>query len=153
MSDVLSSVSQRDLQRVFRAFDFFWGHYLKRNPDKAKDIQDPSNAEVRKMLLNRTITLSIGLVYYLRLDTDLRSDLNNALLSLCQLSVKKTLEEEMTLYFDHIKLERGIALTNALMENVFAIIVCLQLRTPLIMIGPPGSSKTLKTSLLTPTFA
>ncbi len=28
-------------------------------------------------------------------------------------------------------------------ENVFAIIVCIQLRTPLIIVGPPGSSKTL----------
>ena len=30
-----------------------------------------------------------------------------------------------------------------LQENVFAIIVCIQLRTPLIIVGPPGSSKTL----------
>lgn len=28
-------------------------------------------------------------------------------------------------------------------ENVFAITVCIQLRMPLIIIGPPGSSKTL----------
>ena len=28
-------------------------------------------------------------------------------------------------------------------ENVFAIIACIQLRTPLIIVGPPGSSKTL----------
>lgn len=28
-------------------------------------------------------------------------------------------------------------------ENLFAIVVCVQLRMPLIIIGPPGSSKTL----------
>lgn len=28
-------------------------------------------------------------------------------------------------------------------ENLFAIIVCTQLRMPLIIVGPPGSSKTL----------
>ena len=28
-------------------------------------------------------------------------------------------------------------------ENIFAIIVCMQMRVPLIIVGPPGSSKTL----------
>ena len=46
-------------------------------------------------------------------------------------------------YARHIKLPPGIALNAALKENLFAIAVTMQCNIPLIINGPPGSSKTL----------
>jgi hypothetical protein len=37
----------------------------------------------------------------------------------------------------------GLPFPVWLQENVFAIIACIQLKMPLIIVGPPGSSKTL----------
>ena len=42
-----------------------------------------------------------------------------------------------------MELPTGIARTQALKENLFATIVCTVTRTPLIIVGAPGSSKTL----------
>jgi hypothetical protein len=37
----------------------------------------------------------------------------------------------------------GVTRNPALKENVFAIIVCIQTHIPVIIVGPPGSTKTL----------
>ncbi|KAH3760870.1 AAA+ ATPase [Pelomyxa schiedti] len=41
------------------------------------------------------------------------------------------------------ELPLGIAKTNAFMENLFCTVVCLDAKIPLIIVGPPGCSKTL----------
>ena len=39
--------------------------------------------------------------------------------------------------------ERNIARNTALSENVFLMVVCIELRIPLFVVGKPGSSKSL----------
>ena len=46
-----------------------------------------------------------------------------------------------------VELPTGIARTRALKENLFATIVCTVTHTPLIIVGAPGSSKTLSFNL------
>ena len=46
-----------------------------------------------------------------------------------------------------VKLPHGIAKTEALKENLFCIIACCCARVPLIIVGEPGSSKTLSFNL------
>ena len=46
-----------------------------------------------------------------------------------------------------MELPVGIAKTQALKENIFATIVCTVTHTPLIIVGAPGSSKTLSFNL------
>jgi len=50
-------------------------------------------------------------------------------------------------YINQIELPTGISKTRALKENLFATIVCSVTRTPLIIVGAPGSSKTLSFNL------
>ena len=40
-------------------------------------------------------------------------------------------------------MERNIARNTALSENVFMMVVCIELRIPLFVVGKPGSSKSL----------
>ena len=42
-----------------------------------------------------------------------------------------------------LKLGRNIARNTALSENVFMMLVCIELRIPLFVVGKPGSSKSL----------
>ena len=53
----------------------------------------------------------------------------------------------MNFYIDNLNLPAGIAKTEALKENLFATIICTVTNTPLIIVGAPGSSKTLSFNL------
>ena len=54
---------------------------------------------------------------------------------------------EVDWYMHQVELPTGIARTRALKENLFATIVCTVTHTPLIIVGAPGSSKTLSFNL------
>ena len=56
--------------------------------------------------------------------------------------------DELDWYIKHVELPTGIAKTQALKENLFATIVCIVTHTPLIIVGAPGSSKTLSFNLV-----
>ena len=53
----------------------------------------------------------------------------------------------MNFYINKLSLPAGIAKTEALKENLFATIICTATNTPLIIVGAPGSSKTLSFNL------
>ena len=51
--------------------------------------------------------------------------------------------------FEHSEKEiKNIAKNAALLENVFMMIVCIDLRIPLFIVGKPGSSKSLAKSIV-----
>ena len=54
---------------------------------------------------------------------------------------------QMDFYINNLSLPVGIAKTEALKENLFATIICTVTNTPLIIVGAPGSSKTLSFNL------
>ncbi len=49
---------------------------------------------------------------------------------------------------DQVALQKNIARNSALLENVFMIIICIELRIPLFIVGKPGSSKSLAKSIV-----
>ena len=51
-------------------------------------------------------------------------------------------------YIKRMVTEPGIALNEALRENIFALIVCISNKIPVLLCGTPGCSKTLSISLL-----
>jgi len=55
--------------------------------------------------------------------------------------------DELEWYIKQVELPTGIARTQALQENLFATIICTVTHTPLIIVGAPGSSKTLSFNL------
>ena len=135
-----SCASQRDIQRVFTFFEWLYRMYMMYKP--AKNVH--CNYSFRAVLV------SLGLVYYLRLDTKYRSKYKRILdhkASAERESFSKTFNEELNWYIDHIDLPDGIAKTQTLKENLFATIVCTMTHTPLIIVGQPGTSKTLSFNL------
>ena len=51
-------------------------------------------------------------------------------------------------FLNGIELEGNIAQNEALCENIFMMVVCIELRIPLFVIGKPGSSKSLAKSIV-----
>ena len=47
-----------------------------------------------------------------------------------------------------MQLHANIARNAALRENVFMMVVCIELRIPLFLVGKPGSSKSLAKSII-----
>ena len=134
-----SCVSQRDIQRVFTFYEWLMNLYTKFKPHG--DDCDYSS---------RAVLVSLGLVYYLRLDSHHRMMYREKLdheTALTRSSFSKVFEEELNWFIDQINLPEGIAKTQALKENLFANVVCTMTHTPLIIVGAPGSSKTLSFNL------
>ena len=131
-----SCVSQRDIQRVFSFYQWFRSMYKQLRPHGER-----ADYEFRPLLV------SLGLVYYMRLSTDFRRRYSESLDENCRKSKKmpfsKAFLEELDYYVERVELPKGIARTLALKENLFAIIICTINHIPLIIVGAPGSSKTL----------
>ena len=51
-------------------------------------------------------------------------------------------------FLDNVRLEENIARNQALKENVFMMVVCVELRIPLFLVGKPGSSKSLAKTIV-----
>ena len=49
---------------------------------------------------------------------------------------------------NNMKLGENIARNAALRENVFMMVICIELRIPLFLVGKPGSSKSLAKSIV-----
>ena len=52
------------------------------------------------------------------------------------------------MFLDNVRLEDTIARNQALKENVFMMVVCVELRIPLFLVGKPGSSKSLAKTIV-----
>jgi hypothetical protein len=52
------------------------------------------------------------------------------------------------MFINSMEIPDGIGINNLLMENVFAMIICILNRIPLFIIGKPGSSKSLSMNLV-----
>ena len=50
---------------------------------------------------------------------------------------------------NELELGDNIARNTALSENVFMMVVCIELRIPLFVVGKPGSSKSLAKTVVT----
>ena len=140
-----AAVSQRDLQRVFNMLAFFIEHHNQRRQELPLTVPIAHEAVVHRSLL-----LSIALVYYFRLSSQLRRDFRNEIGALDAMSrqqqddqvpcydVAEVVEYELELYIKAAELPPGIAANQALRENFYCIAVCMQTKTPLIIVGGPG---------------
>ena len=132
-----SSVSMREIRRFGILFEYFISYFDK--------IEEPA------IKMSHSLNLTLYLCYYLRLnDKKNRIELSkklgqffkNNFLALPE-SVMKTITQKMS-----IEKNTGIALNRALKENLFSIFICIINKIPLIIIGKPGTSKSLSFQIL-----
>lgn len=162
-----STVSQRDIKRVFQLYSYLKKWFMS----EAKYGSEP---EFRNSV--RAVFISLALVYYFRLSDEIikshktvqpggeekksfRKRFKQIMhekrtIGECGIPVtfNEALSRELTWVSENIKLPKGIAPTEALKENIYAIIVCTMTKIPVIIVGPPGSSKTLSFKIVAKNF-
>ncbi|XP_065188617.1 uncharacterized protein LOC135819352 [Sycon ciliatum] len=179
-----SSVSQRDIQRVFLLIPFFW--HVEENLMKERQKQQSYAAIMNvNTVLKKSISLAIAVVYYFRLPREPINDRSSISHGVCRSGFQHYLHSDQTdiaqahmhkladllaacpkcsdpqyegvyalqaniddmindfVTREHFSLPEGVALTEALKENIFCTVACIQTRIPLGIVGQPGSSKTL----------
>ena len=140
----ISSVSLREIRRWGILFDWFFN--LLKNPFFIEKI-----GELKTENFIHSLNLSIYLCYYIRIyDKDLRKQFSQIM--------KKSFGQDFifeqfplkiqNIIADSVDLEKGIAKNKTLLENIFAIFVCLNTKIPLFIIGKPGCSKSLSAQLI-----
>eukprot|EP00978_Attheya_sp_CCMP212_P019243 scaffold53665_cov59-Attheya_sp.AAC.6 len=137
-----SVVSLRDIQRVFDLFRFFKNDFV------LADKESSTISQHRHAML-----LAIAVVYYLRLDQKSRLDF---LVLIGTMPMEKDqsanfleiLTSSINTVIEGTAIPDGVALTIGIKENIFMTVVCSLSRTPLMIIGPPGCSKTLAVNIV-----
>ena len=132
-----SSVSQRDIKRVFTLIEFI-GSII--------DIPDDPSI-THYIICRRIILVAVGVVYYLRLDHIFRREFRSKINLDSFEKFEKIFEYEVNQFVNKADIPHGIAKTQGLKENLFATIICTITKIPLIIVGPPGTSKTLSFNL------
>ncbi|KAG8008845.1 hypothetical protein GBF38_010486 [Nibea albiflora] len=134
-----SFVSLRDVERSMKVLVWFYQHseVLFNNCSQL--------SEAHKTL--KCLILSVGVCYYPSL-----VDKEKYLSVICRyfpesLRSSAALQEEISscqdIFLENIQTRETIAKNVALKENVFLMVVCIELRIPLFLVGKPGSSKSL----------
>ena len=131
-----SSVSLREIRRFGIFFEYFIKYF--------------NDTSYKKMKYSLNMTLY--LCYYLRLnDKEYRKQLAEKLKKYYKGSnFLKTPENEIRKLTGEMSVEKGkgIALNRALRENLFTCFTCIDNKVPLIIVGKPGTGKSLSFQIL-----
>lgn len=126
------------------------------NKSIAGDSLADLNVENDELVLN-SIILALNACYHVGLQSEqTRLEYRNEILRLLRSSFKvdqnqivDVINNCYEVFLDEISLPDAIARNQALKENIFMMLICVELKIPLFIIGKPGSSKTLAKTLIT----
>ena len=162
-------VSLRDIERALTVLQFFHSKgelFLSEmdeldDDDASYDNQDDDYGDENEVepvnQIARLMVLTLGVCYHSSLEKreKYRSKVIHAFngpynLPNKEITFVKELELCMQAFLRNITLDAkaNIAKNLALTENVFMMIVCIELRIPLFLIGKPGSSKSLAKTIV-----
>ncbi|XP_067222276.1 E3 ubiquitin-protein ligase rnf213-alpha-like [Chanodichthys erythropterus] len=156
--DECSFVSLRDVERCMQVFGWFYknhsmllleiGHFESIQRTQRNE-QHQGDTDQRNPVL-WSIIMAVGVCYHACLE-----DKENYRIEICrflpQYSQMKVMEEISVIqdvFLNGVRVGESIARNNALKENVFMMVICIELRIPLFLVGKPGSSKSLSKTLV-----
>ncbi|XP_071122875.1 E3 ubiquitin-protein ligase RNF213-like [Mytilus edulis] len=167
--DECSFVSLRDVKRVLQVMSWFYNQTLNEECVFFSKLQKVKNKQKETKLViesahsendlivdvTRSLVLALGVCYHSCLKK--RQQFREAVAKhfVAPLSLPggaDQIEEDILLcqsvFIDNVELAANIAKNTALKENVFMMIVCIELRIPLFLVGKPGSSKSLAKTIV-----
>lgn len=137
--DECSFVSLRDVERSMRVLVWFYKHSKHLFPK----CQETDIVQVTF----KCLALALGICYYPSLEFRDNYLQNISRFFPQPLNSKQALEHEISscqdFFLQNIQTRETIAKNLALKENVFLMVVCIELKIPLFLVGKPGSSKSL----------
>ncbi|KAM9843458.1 E3 ubiquitin-protein ligase rnf213-alpha-like [Aulostomus maculatus] len=154
--DECSFVSLRDVERCMLAFVWFYDnhvmffaeleHFNNQNTKETEGIQPEARDSVFWSLI-----MAIGVCYHACLEDKYKyrekvSECLPPIYSPAQVMQEISLMQDLLL--SGVPMGDTIARNSALKENVFMMVLCIELRIPLFLVGKPGSSKSLSKTLV-----
>ncbi|XP_064634464.1 E3 ubiquitin-protein ligase rnf213-alpha-like [Lineus longissimus] len=153
--DECSFVSLRDVERTMNVMAWFYEHIEllnERMDDSDEEDEDTVDDETRSLIL------ALGVCYHACLQEGTRRAYREYIVEYfedpCALPRPSCVLEEINrcqdLFLKEAQItEPNIAHNQALKENLFMMVVCIELRIPLFLVGKPGSSKSLAKLIVT----
>ncbi|XP_042525946.1 E3 ubiquitin-protein ligase RNF213 [Dipodomys spectabilis] len=149
-----SFVSLRDVERCVKVFKWFHDHseMLLAKLDASPCESHISDGNFDRNPTLWSLVMAIGICYHASLE-----DKESYRKAVCPCFPEpyddsRVILEEITrtqdLFLNGVPLRKTIAKNLALKENVFMMIVCIELRIPLFLVGKPGSSKSLAKTIV-----
>ncbi|KAF6091974.1 hypothetical protein HJG60_000149 [Phyllostomus discolor] len=148
--DECSFVSLRDVERCVRVFRWFHEHSEMLLSQRGATVHACGDVEEDPVLW--ALVLAVGVCYHASLE---KQKLYRK--AICQFlpqpyndskAVLDTITRVQDLFLEGVPLRNTIAKNLALKENVFMMVVCIELRIPLFLVGKPGSSKSLAKTIV-----
>ncbi|XP_066836382.1 E3 ubiquitin-protein ligase RNF213 isoform X3 [Anser cygnoides] len=151
--DECSFVSLRDVERCMEVFKWFHKHsklLLKELEKYLAEKKAPKSTERNTVIWS--LVLAVGVCYHASLER--KEAYRNAISQVLPkpYDTQKKILEEITLmqdlFLSGVYLRDTIARNLALKENVFMMVICIELKIPLFLVGKPGSSKSLAKTIV-----
>ncbi|ETO11311.1 hypothetical protein RFI_26065, partial [Reticulomyxa filosa] len=98
--------------------------------------------KIFEWLMKTILNIAIGLCYYFQLNIDERRQLSKKLSS-TGIAFNNLLESEIDKLCKSFIIPPGVALNQGLKENLFILFMSIITTTPIVLVGKPGTSKTL----------
>lgn len=158
-SDECSFVSLRDVERCMQCFVWFLEHQVKlfaelEEYDKKQNAENNDRYQRQPSVRDPVVwslVMSIGVCYHACLENKekYRQIVSKSLPQGCnQAKVMQEISLMQDLLLSGVPMGKTIARNSALKENVFMMVLCIELRIPLFLVGKPGSSKSLSKTLV-----
>ncbi|CAB1315530.1 unnamed protein product [Coregonus sp. 'balchen'] len=157
--DECSFVSLRDVERCMQVFVWFYKNhsmfseelraFLQKQPREERNRRDqvrtPASDPVDWSLL-----MAVGVCYQACLETkgEYQKEICKFLPHVIPPKMKQEISLMQDLLLSGVPMGETIARNKALKENVFMMVICIELRIPLFLVGKPGSSKSLSKTLV-----
>uniref|UniRef100_A0A8B9ZNF4 RING-type E3 ubiquitin transferase n=1 Tax=Anas zonorhyncha TaxID=75864 RepID=A0A8B9ZNF4_9AVES len=151
--DECSFVSLRDVERCMEVFKWFHKHskLLLKELEKYLAEERASKSTERNTVI-WSLVLAVGVCYHASLER--KEEYRNTISQILPkpYDAQKKILEEITLmqdlFLSGVYLRDTIARNLALKENVFMMVICIELKIPLFLVGKPGSSKSLAKTIV-----
>ncbi|KAM8845445.1 E3 ubiquitin-protein ligase rnf213-alpha-like isoform 2-T2 [Spinachia spinachia] len=154
-----SFVSLRDVERCMQSFVWFCDNHVMlfaelekfESSQKAERNERPHRQPDARDPVLWSLVMAIGVCYHACLE---KKDKYRQKISTCLPSaytparVMQEISLMQDLLLNGVPMGDTIARNSALKENVFMMVLCIELRIPLFLVGKPGSSKSLSKTLV-----
>ncbi|KAL3881512.1 hypothetical protein ACJMK2_027944 [Sinanodonta woodiana] len=130
----------------------------EKNEDEEAEMVPKAVGEAQNQDLNditRSLVLALGVCYHacLKNREEYRTHVAPFFRAPCNLPCgPDQIEQEIStcqdVFLENVQLDKNIAKNTALKENVFMMVISIELRIPLFLVGKPGSSKSLAKTIV-----
>ncbi|ETO02675.1 hypothetical protein RFI_34743, partial [Reticulomyxa filosa] len=136
-------ISLRDASRCLKFFHWLMQHRHEGITVKGQPIS----------WIERALNIALSLSYYFRLDEAQRKKYSQVMSSSKIPWFSDMVNEEITLLSESFQKPAQVAFHKILKENLFVLFFCIVTETPMILVGEPGTSKTLSLRIVLDTLS